>query len=145
MDIEAQVLDVMRRLCLDGAARLSDKEIRRSFVEHFGEEYERHISNKWIGIIVRRNLELKSQKSHGVYVIPPAELPKLERLYEKYGLVSSDQVDVGDVGDGLAGQGIEQSKVQQGSNAALPLEVSAPDTPKEHSQSPQNPPTLERF
>jgi hypothetical protein len=53
-------------------------------------------------------------KSHGIYVIPLSERPKLDRLYEKYGIApkeaeesgmeehvsqSSGRVDMGDVGD----------------------------------------------
>ena len=49
-------------------------------------DYERKVTSKWIGTIVRKRLNLKTQKSHGVYVIPLSEQPKLERLYEKYGI-----------------------------------------------------------
>lgn len=48
---------------------------------------------KWIGYIVRRKLGLKTQKSHGVFTIVLSEKQKLERLYEKYGLVSEDAAD----------------------------------------------------
>jgi len=49
-------------------------------------DYERKVTSKWIGNIIRKRLNLKTQKSHGVYVIPVSERPKLERLYEKYGI-----------------------------------------------------------
>ena len=48
-------------------------------------DYERKVTSKWIGNIIRKKLNLKTQKSHGVYVIPLSEQPKLDRLYEKYG------------------------------------------------------------
>jgi hypothetical protein len=48
-------------------------------------DYEKKITTKWIGTIIREKLGLKTQKSHGIYQIPPAEWSKLERLYEKYG------------------------------------------------------------
>jgi hypothetical protein len=40
----------------------------------------------WIGIIIRKKLNLKTPKSHRVYVIPLSEKPKLDQLYEKYGM-----------------------------------------------------------
>jgi hypothetical protein len=49
-------------------------------------DYERKVRSKWIGNIIRKRLNLKTQKSHGVYVIPLLEQPKLGRLYEKYGI-----------------------------------------------------------
>jgi hypothetical protein len=38
------------------------------------------------GHIVRRNLQLKTHKSHGVFVLADTEKPKLQMLYGKYGL-----------------------------------------------------------
>ena len=58
--------------------------------DRHGLDYERKVTSKWIGTIVRKRLNLKTQKSHGVYVIPPSEQPKFERLYEKYG-ISTDE------------------------------------------------------
>ena len=49
-------------------------------------DYERKVTGKWIGSIIRKRLGLKTQKSHGVYVIPISEQTKLDRLYEKYGV-----------------------------------------------------------
>ena len=50
---------------------------------------------KWIGYIIRRKFELKTQKCHGVFTIVLSEKPQLERLYEKYGLASEDGADPG--------------------------------------------------
>jgi hypothetical protein len=35
---------------------------------------------------VRRRLQIKTQKSNGIYIIPLAQRPRLDRLFEKYGL-----------------------------------------------------------
>jgi hypothetical protein len=87
MDIEAQVLEIIRALSLQPyRQRLSIKDIADLFIERHGTDYERKISNKWIGNIVRKKLNLKTQKSHGVFIIPLTEQPKLDRLYEKYGI-----------------------------------------------------------
>lgn len=86
MDAEAHVLEVIRDLVDDADARISLKEITQLFTDRFAEEYDRKITTKWIGWIVRRKLFLKPQKSMGVYVIPLTERPALERLFERYGI-----------------------------------------------------------
>lgn len=85
MDSEAQVLEVIRDL-LDSGDPLSVKEITQVFTDRFGEDYERRVTRKWIGWLLRRKLLLKLHKSHGVFVIPPSELPALKRLFERYGI-----------------------------------------------------------
>lgn len=96
MDTEAQVLEVIRDLAASSIdQRLAVKDITEWFVDRFGPDYERKITTKWIGGVIRRRLRLNTQKSHGLYVIPPSELPKLERLCEKYGLEPKDEQDLG--------------------------------------------------
>src|SRR5205085_12501949 len=85
-DMEAQVLEIIKDLLDSGDSKLSIKDITNWFVDRHGEEYERKITAKWIGNIIRRKLALKTQKSHGVFVIAPWEVSKLPRLYEKYGI-----------------------------------------------------------
>ena len=93
MDAEAHILEVIRdMLASDGRAAMSVKEITSWFVERHGVEYERKITPKWVGSLIRRGLGLKTQKSHGVFVVPRQEEPILKRLYAKYGI---DPVDPG--------------------------------------------------
>ena len=86
MDIEAQILEIIRDILSARAGRLGVKDITSWFVDRHGEDYERKVTTKWIGSVIRKNLHLKTQKSHGVFVIPISEQPKLERLFEKYGV-----------------------------------------------------------
>jgi hypothetical protein len=86
MDTEARVLEIIRDLGATGEAKLSMKEITDLFAERHQEEYERKITPKWIGGIVRKKLKLRTRKSDGVFVIPREEHPKLYHLYEKYGV-----------------------------------------------------------
>src|SRR6266498_873597 len=88
MDMEAQILEIIRDMLASpyGEQRLSLKDITSWFVDRHGIDYERKVTSKWIGTIIRKKLNLKTQKSHGVYVIPISEKPKLDRLYEKYGI-----------------------------------------------------------
>jgi hypothetical protein len=86
-DMEAQILEVIRDLLAASVnSFISIKEITSLFIDRHGEEYDKKITAKWIGSIVRRKLQIKTQKSHGVFVIPPPETVKLTRLYEKYGI-----------------------------------------------------------
>lgn len=87
MTTEAHVLDVINELLLtDDAGRLSIKEITQRFTDRYGEEYERKITNHWIGSVLRKRLGLAPQKSHGTFVIPLDDMPRLNRLRKKYGL-----------------------------------------------------------
>ena len=92
MDMEAQILEIIRDMLSSpyGEARLPLKDITSWFVDRHGMDYERKVTSKWIGTIIRKKLNLKTQKSHGVYVIPLSEKPKLDRLYEKYGIGPKD-------------------------------------------------------
>jgi len=86
LDMEAQVLEIIRDSLARGEERLSVKDITDWFIDRYGTDYERKITSKWIGNIIRKKLLLKTQKSHGVFVIPPSEEPKLASLYERYGI-----------------------------------------------------------
>ena len=114
MDMEAQVLEVIRdMLASPNEPALSVREITQWFADRHGTEYQRPITPKWIGSVIRSRLRLRAQKSHGVFVIPREELPKLKRLYERYdlsergesadgphpGQPTLDSVDLGDMGD----------------------------------------------
>jgi hypothetical protein len=86
MDMEAQILEIIRDLLASGERMPSVKDITNWFMDKHGADYERKVTAKWIGGIIRKRLNLKTQKSHGVFVIPPSEQAKLSRLYEKYGI-----------------------------------------------------------
>lgn len=112
-DMEAQILEVIRDILVSSAdGQVSIKEITDTFASRYADEYDRRITAKWIGSVVRRSLQLRTQKSHGVFVLCPSETAKLARLYEKYGIgPSGDQVSaetndpspapvgLGDIGD----------------------------------------------
>ncbi|HPS03670.1 MAG TPA: hypothetical protein PLA90_19210, partial [Candidatus Sumerlaeota bacterium] len=74
-----------------GDSRPAIKDIANWFSDRYGEEYERKVTAKWIGGIIRKKLRLKTQKSHGVFVIPLTEKVKLEHLWGKYGVESSQK------------------------------------------------------
>jgi hypothetical protein len=88
-DIEAQVLLVIHKLLTaDIRTRLAIGAIAGRFRELFGHEYERRVTEKWIGTIVRKKLKLKTQRVQGVFVIPPTEELRLKLLFERYGIIN---------------------------------------------------------
>ena len=56
------------------------------FIERYGFEYERPITNRWIGSILRKRLNIGTCKSHGVYVVPMGDRSKIELLCARYGV-----------------------------------------------------------
>jgi hypothetical protein len=87
MDAEAHLLEIIRdMLAADDRAALSVKEITSWFVERHGAEYDRKITPKWIGGLIRRRLGLKTQKTGGVFAVPRDEDPRLPGLYARYGI-----------------------------------------------------------
>ncbi len=100
MEMEAQVLEIVNELALAGESGISIKDITQAFIARHAEDYERKITTKWIGTIVRRRLGLRAAKVHGVFTIGAGELQKLPRLREKYGLGHPDESSesAGDVG-----------------------------------------------
>ena len=90
MAIEGQLTVIIKDMLDNGDSRLSIKDITDAFVNRHGEEYDRKVTSKYIGYIIRHRLHLKTHKSHGVYIIPIGELAKLPRLYEKLGMHQAD-------------------------------------------------------
>jgi len=91
LDAEAQVLGIIRDLLASPyEARLSVKDITSWFIDRHGNDYEKKITGKWIGWMIRKRLGLKTDRSHGEFLIPASETAKLDRLYEKYGLAGKE-------------------------------------------------------
>jgi hypothetical protein len=100
MDIEAQVLEIIRELQESAYGEgLSIKEIANRFIEQHGEDFERKITPHWIGHIVRKKLQLKTERHREGFVIAPQEGAKLARLLEKYGIDTEPVNSVNSGGD----------------------------------------------
>jgi hypothetical protein len=94
--IEAQVLEVIRDLLASQATHPTVKEIASWFADKHGEEYPEKLSARRIGGIIRKKLQLRTEKGgDGLYRIALGEESKLRRLYEKYGLAEPLPVDPG--------------------------------------------------
>ncbi len=85
--VEAQVLEILGEL-MAGSERsvVPVADIVSIFIERYGFEYERAITNRWIGSILRKRLNIGTYKSHGVYVVPMGDRSKIEMLCTRYGV-----------------------------------------------------------
>ena len=88
---EAQVLDVLSSLLAAGdEAHITVGDITAALTERYGGEYERPLTNRYVGNILRKRLHLTTYKSHGVYVVPRAVKGQVEILCKKYGVNERD-------------------------------------------------------
>jgi hypothetical protein len=87
LSLEAQLLEVVRDLAeRDGSIAVPIGDITSRFAERFAKEYDRPITARWIGGILRRRLHLVPYKSHGRYVLSVGESTMLDTLYGRYGI-----------------------------------------------------------
>src|SRR5207249_4989906 len=85
-DTEAQVLEVIRDILASQDETLSVKAIASWFSDRHGEEYDRKVTPRWIGSILRKKLRLKTERTREGFVIGSGEKGKLHRLFERYGV-----------------------------------------------------------
>jgi hypothetical protein len=86
LELEAQLLEIIRDLLTRDAGPVSVKAITAAFIDRHGDQYDYAITNRWVGGLLRRKLHLQTQKSNGTYVVPLSELPHLDVLFRKIGL-----------------------------------------------------------
>ena len=84
--VEAQLLTVIRDLVARPGTRLAIQDITREFLRRHGDEYERRITPRWIGSLVRRRLGLKPSRTTGIFTLGPEEVARLAALYKRFGL-----------------------------------------------------------
>lgn len=83
--IEAQVLELLAELMqVSHRSVVPIADLAGELIERYGHEYDRPITNRWIGSILRRRLNIALYKSHGIYVIPIKERSKVDLLCQKY-------------------------------------------------------------
>ncbi|HJP59865.1 MAG TPA: hypothetical protein VJ865_07690 [Gemmatimonadaceae bacterium] len=86
-EAEAQVLGVIRDLVARGpASRLAIQDITRLFLARYGDQYERRVTPRWIGSLVRRRLGLRPSRTTGVFMLGPEDIGRLASLYARYGV-----------------------------------------------------------
>ena len=92
--VEAQVLEVLAELMAASERPVIPvADVATGLIERYGTEYDRPITNRWVGGILRKRLNIHTYKSHGVYAVPMDERSKIELLCDRYGVsVKSDAV-----------------------------------------------------
>jgi len=85
---EAGILEILAEMISEPSrASIPVAEVTTAFVGRFGQEYDRPITNRFIGGILRKRLRLSTYKSHGVYVVPATEKQKVDQLCIRYGVI----------------------------------------------------------
>lgn len=80
--MEADVLVAIRACSQDSSPAIS--RITEAFIKQCGVAYDRKITPKWIGYVIRKKLRLRTRKKNGVYVLSENQRKRLKRLFEKY-------------------------------------------------------------
>jgi hypothetical protein len=97
--VEAQVLEILaERMVASQRPVVPVADVASGLIERYGEEYDRPITNRWIGGILRKRLNIHTYKSHGVYVVPATERAKVEILCGRYGVNVIGEEPPGDMG-----------------------------------------------
>eukprot|EP00752_Nemacystus_decipiens_P001115 g1115.t1 len=86
--VVAVLLDLLRA---DRTDPITIAEVAERVFLAYGAEYERPITNRWIGGIIREKLRLATYKTGGVYVVPPLQFEKIRILAERYRIAPSGE------------------------------------------------------
>jgi len=85
------LLDVIHTLHKrHGNTAVAIKDITELFITRYGKDYQRPLTAKLIGSLLRRRLNIQAHKSGGVFVIPIEEQSRLNWLYQKYGIADQE-------------------------------------------------------
>ena len=85
---EAGILEIVAEMLSEpDKSNVPVANVTSAFMARFGHEYERPITNRFVGGILRKRLRLLTYKSHGVYVVPASERPKVDQLCIRYGVI----------------------------------------------------------
>jgi hypothetical protein len=84
---EAQLLEILTEALADATRNtVPFTEIVQSFTVRFGAEFERPITPRYLGSLLRSRLHLASYKTRGNYVVPVSEKAKVDALCPRYGV-----------------------------------------------------------
>jgi len=96
--VEAQVLEVLIELASrKDQAAVPLRMIAETMIERYGGEFDRAISSRWIGSVIRKRLNILTYKSNGTFAVPITERKKILHLCRRYG-VEIDEITARDVG-----------------------------------------------
>jgi hypothetical protein len=94
LSTEAQLLEVIRELSGEVHKQaIPIIEITQRFAARYAAEYERAVTPRWIGGVLRNRLHLGTYKSNGRFVVPVTDTARLTGLYSRYGLTEEADAD----------------------------------------------------
>lgn len=93
---EADVLEIVLALAQTADRdHLPIAEITESFIKRFGKEYDRPITPRYVGHLIRNRLRLTTYKRHGSFVVPLLQKEHLAVLARRYGMGEGGHGEVG--------------------------------------------------
>lgn len=89
--MEASVLKVLHEMySRDSVSAIALSDLTATFNGQFAGEFGRLVPVREIGGVLRKRLRLITYKSHGVYVLPLSEKPKVTELCIRYGVMDRE-------------------------------------------------------
>ncbi len=85
---EALLLSVIKTICMEEAQAIQLARLTEDFGKLVGEEYERPVTPRYIGSLLRNRLHLMPYKTGGIFVLPKGEVQKALVLAERMGASS---------------------------------------------------------
>ena len=61
-------------------------DITAQVIDRHSKDFDRFVTPRYIGELIRKRLRIATYKSHGVYAIPLVETEKITFLAERYGV-----------------------------------------------------------
>lgn len=89
LSIESELIETLCELfdADDEQETVSVGEIASVLRQKVAGEFERPVTNRYVGQMLRRDLSLYTYKKHGTYVLPKSESIKIKQIAKRYGLV----------------------------------------------------------
>lgn len=89
---EAKLLEVLATtLATSTHDRVPLSDVLRAFIEKYGADFERPITSRYVGALLRKRLHISPYKTHGTYVIAVSELDKVRVLCARFGIECPDR------------------------------------------------------
>jgi hypothetical protein len=112
LSTEAQLLEIIRELAGEAHQEVVPLlDLTDRFRARFQADYQRPITPRWIGTLLRQRLHMAPFKRHGRYVLSVVNRPRLETLYDRYGLAAETdtQPPLWHTGDGRGDMGTSEA------------------------------------
>ena len=87
---EGQILAVIAALAIGDRAVLPLQEIVAAFTDRFSADYDRPITNRFIGGVLRNRLGLPLYKTNGVIAVSLKDQSRVEQLLTRYGIGNNE-------------------------------------------------------